>query len=84
MTRFAHGIDRRRRRFPTRNLATPHADARLVEAVSQDLRGDDGSATATAVRMIWTRDHLDAARRLAGTLVGPAAAMPSERSRRCR
>jgi hypothetical protein len=48
------------------------ADARLVEAVSQDLRGDDGSATATGVRMIWTRDHLDAARRLAGTLVGPA------------
>jgi uncharacterized membrane protein YccC len=48
------------------------ADARLVDAVSMDLRRDDGSATATAVRLIWTRDHLDAARRLAGTLVGPA------------
>jgi hypothetical protein len=47
-------------------------DARLVDAVSMDLRRDDGSATATAVRMIWTRDHLDAARRLAGTLVEPA------------
>jgi hypothetical protein len=50
----------------------PAADGRLVDAVSHDLRGDDGSATATAVRMIWTRDHLDAARRLAGTLVEPA------------
>ena len=48
------------------------ADARLVDAVSMDLRRDDGSATATAVRMIWTRDHLDAARRLAGSIVEPA------------
>ena len=50
----------------------PAADGRLVDAVSHDLRDDGGSATATAVRMIWTRDHLDAARRLAGTLVEPA------------
>ncbi len=49
-----------------------NADARLVDAVSQDLRSEDGRATATAVRMIWTRDHLDAARRLQGTLVEPA------------
>jgi len=48
------------------------ADARLVDAMSQDLRSEDGRATATAVRMIWTRDHLDAARRLQGTLVEPA------------
>ena len=48
------------------------ADARLVDAVSNDLRGDDGTATATAVRMIWTRDHLEGARRLAGMLVAPA------------
>ncbi len=47
-------------------------DARLVAAVSADLRGLGGSATATAVRMIWTRDHLDAARRLAAALVEPA------------
>jgi hypothetical protein len=49
-----------------------NADARLVDAVSQDLRSQDGRATATAVRMIWTRDHLDAARRLQATLVEPA------------
>jgi uncharacterized membrane protein YccC len=48
------------------------ADARLVDAVSHDLRGEDGQATATAVRMIWTGDHLDAARRLQATLVAPA------------
>ena len=48
------------------------ADGRLVDAVGHDLRGEDGQATATAVRMIWTGDHLDAARRLQATLVEPA------------
>jgi hypothetical protein len=48
------------------------ADQRLVDAVGQDLRGDDGHATATAVRVIWTGDHLDAARRLQGSLFEPA------------
>ncbi len=55
----------------------PHdrtADARLVEAVRHDLRGEDGRASATAVRMIWTGDHLDAARRLQQIIVGPAQA----------
>ena len=50
------------------------ADGRLVDAVRHDLRGQDGQATATAVRMIWTGDHLDAARRLQATLIGPARA----------
>jgi hypothetical protein len=48
------------------------ADQRLVDAVARDLRGEDGQATATAVRMIWTGDHIDAARRLQGTLAAPA------------
>jgi hypothetical protein len=48
------------------------ADSRLVQAVRNDLGGDDGRASATAVRMIWTGDHLDAARRLQLTLVEPA------------
>ncbi|HWD25365.1 MAG TPA: FUSC family protein, partial [Acidimicrobiales bacterium] len=47
------------------------ADGRLLDAVGHDLRSDDGKATSTAVRMIWTSDHLDAARRLQETLVGP-------------
>jgi uncharacterized membrane protein YccC len=41
------------------------AERRLVEAL-------DGEAGDTAVRMIWTGDHLDAARRLQATLAGPA------------
>jgi hypothetical protein len=53
---------------------------RLVEAVRRDLRGDDGGAGATAVRIIWTGDHLDAARRLQDGLVGPARAV-TERAR---
>ncbi|HMI69952.1 MAG TPA: hypothetical protein VK510_08155, partial [Solirubrobacteraceae bacterium] len=48
------------------------ADQRLVDAVGHDLRGEDGQATATAVRMIWTGDHLDAARRLQEMLAVPA------------
>ena len=48
------------------------ADGRLVDAVASDLQDDDGHATATGVRVIWTGDHLDAARRLQESLVGPA------------
>ena len=53
-------------------VADTNATARLVEAVSQDLRSDDGHATATGVRVIWTSDQLDAARRLQANLVEPA------------
>ncbi|MEW2506867.1 FUSC family protein [Amycolatopsis sp. NPDC047767] len=52
----------------------PAADARLLTAVHRDLSGDDHQGTATAVKMIWTADHLDAARRLQPTLVGPVTA----------
>ncbi len=48
---------------------------RLVDAVQRDLRDQDGTASATAVRIIWTGDHLDAARRLQDGLVGPARAV---------
>jgi hypothetical protein len=48
------------------------AGSRLLDAVSRDLLREDGQATGTAVRMIWTGDHLDAARRLEGMLAGPA------------
>jgi len=54
------------------------ADGRLVDAVGHDLRDRDGHATATAVRVIWTGDHLDAARRLQATLVEPAQAAVAE------
>jgi len=48
------------------------ADGRLLDAVRHDLRSEDGRASATAVRMIWTSDHLDAVRRLQSVIVGPA------------
>jgi len=51
------------------------ADGRLLDAVRHDLRGQDGKASATAVRMIWTGDHLDAVRRLQRVLFGPAQAL---------
>jgi MFS family permease len=47
----------------------PSADGRLVAAVGNGLENQ------TAVRLIWTGDHLDAARRLQGTLTEPARAM---------
>ena len=48
------------------------ADRRLVDAVRQDLLEKDGRASAVAVQMIWTGDHLDAARRFQAVLAGPA------------
>ena len=55
-------------------------DEHLIDAVRRDFRGDDGKATETAVRMIWTADHLDAARRLQDTLVEPARAAGKQRA----
>ena len=49
------------------------ADGRLVRAVRRDLPGDDGRASATAIRMIWTGDHLDVIRRLQAA-ISPARA----------
>jgi hypothetical protein len=51
------------------------ADARLADAVAHDLRAADGKASATAVRMVWTGDHLDAVRRLQEVIVEPARAV---------
>jgi uncharacterized membrane protein YccC len=56
------------------------ADGRLIDAISNDLRREDGRASATAARMIWTGDHLDAARRLQAVLVGPARAAHTQRT----
>src|SRR5215470_13185951 len=50
------------------------ADGRLVRAVRRDLLGDDGRASATAVRMIWTGDHLDVVRRLQAAILAPVRA----------
>ena len=55
------------------------ADGRLVEAVEQDLHDSDGRSTAAGVRVIWTGDHLDAARRLQETVAEPARAATAGR-----
>ncbi|WP_375490738.1 FUSC family protein [uncultured Jatrophihabitans sp.] len=55
----------------------PHdaaADGRLVTTVDRDLRRADGSGTPTAIRMIWTGDHLDAVRRQQASVVTAARA----------
>jgi uncharacterized membrane protein YccC len=61
-------------RVPEPLPADEVADGRLVEAVRRDLSDEDGQAGATAVRVIWTGDHLDAVRRIQETLVPPARA----------
>jgi hypothetical protein len=58
-------------------LPLPHdraADGRLVDAVRHDLSGEDGKASAIAVRMIWTGEHVDGARRLQQAIVDSAQA----------
>jgi hypothetical protein len=53
----------------------PHdavADGRLLTALRRDLSATDGGASATALRMIWTGDHLDAVRRLQEVIAVPA------------
>ncbi|WP_020389601.1 FUSC family protein [Kribbella catacumbae] len=49
-----------------------NAEGRLVDAVRQDLTGEGGRWTATAVRMLWTADHLDGLRRLQSAIAAPA------------
>jgi uncharacterized membrane protein YccC len=56
------------------------AGARLAAAVRRDLYDEHGTATATAVRIVWTADHLDASRRLQASLAaaaGTASAGPA-------
>lgn len=65
--------------------ALPHdkaADRQLIRAVRHDLRGPDGAGSTVAVRMIWTGDHIDAARRLQAAVLTPARAAASYQRRR--
>jgi uncharacterized membrane protein YccC len=58
----------------------PAAVARLVESVRQDLSDEQGRATATAVRIIWTGDHIDVARRLQPSLAAAARPKGAQRA----
>jgi uncharacterized membrane protein YccC len=70
---LAVGLDRRTG-IPDPVQLDPAATARLVESVRHDLSDERGQVTATAVRIIWTGDHVDVARRLQPSLA--AAARP--------
>ncbi len=50
----------------------PGAVGRLVESVGRDLREARDGAADTAVRIIWTGDHVDATRRLQAALASAA------------
>jgi hypothetical protein len=60
------------------------ADGRLIAAVRRDLADVQGHRTATGVRLIWTADHLDAARRLQEGLAASAARAPGPAARPAR
>jgi uncharacterized membrane protein YccC len=45
---------------------------RLVDAVGENLCGDDKDSATTAVLLIWTRGYIESARRLQQSLVEPA------------
>ncbi|HEY1672955.1 MAG TPA: FUSC family protein [Streptosporangiaceae bacterium] len=66
---------------PTELPPDPAADARLVDAVRHDLTGQDGQGTATAVRMIWTSDHVAVARRLQSRITEPVRVAVAVRQR---
>lgn len=69
---LAEGIDRHLP-APEPVGRNPGSVARLVESVRRDLRDEGGGATANAVRIIWTGDHVEAARRLQPSLAAAAA-----------
>ncbi|MFJ9542500.1 FUSC family protein [Streptomyces sp. NPDC101225] len=52
----------------------PARDVRLISAVRRDLSDQHGLGTRTAVKVIWTADHIDVARQLQTALVEPARA----------
>ena len=60
------------RDVPEPSPPDPLANRRLLAAVTGDLHGAD--RRAIAVRMIWSGDHLDAARRLQALIAAPAGA----------
>lgn len=59
----------------------PTGQRRLVDTIRRDLIGHDGLRTPTAVRMIWTGDHIDAVRRLQAVVTGPARALVRQSAR---
>ncbi len=57
----------------------PAADERLIDGVRSDLAASPDHA-ALAVRLIWTGEHIDAARRLQESVAGPAGKAAAARA----
>lgn len=75
---LGEGIERRTP-LPEPVDRDPAAATRLVESVRRDLRDAAGEATANAVRVIWTDDFVDGARRLQPSLSAASAAALAQR-----
>jgi hypothetical protein len=58
------------------------AARRLARSVLSDLQGERASACASAIRVIWTADHLDVARRLGLAILPEASAAVTSAARR--
>ncbi|MEU6016629.1 FUSC family protein [Streptomyces sp. NPDC047515] len=67
--------------FP-KPLDNRHTAERLIEAVRRDLTAADGHKNSTAVRTIWTADHIDVVQRLQTTILEPAQTAADCRHRR--
>jgi uncharacterized membrane protein YccC len=68
---------------PPRLVQDATANARLTGIVQRDLRGAGAEAASTAVKMIWTADHVEVARELQAEIADPtarAAALQAKRS----
>jgi uncharacterized membrane protein YccC len=63
--------------MPVETSADTLGYRRLTDIARRDLNGDDGRVSATAVKVIWTAGHLDAARRLQSQIAAPAATVAS-------
>jgi hypothetical protein len=78
---FAAALDGERP-LPEASTAPQWSDGRLLRTIEHDLSDGAESASATAVRIVWTGDHLDAARRLeSGLATAARAARPGGPSR---
>jgi uncharacterized membrane protein YccC len=69
------------RELPTPSRGDSMTDGRLIAAVRHDLQDGSGNATPTAIRMIWTAEYLDAARRLQARIVEPVRLLEDDVTR---
>jgi hypothetical protein len=60
---------------PEAKAKDTEADERLIGAVERDLSDEVGRRSSTAIRVVWTADHIEAARRLQQGVLGPARAV---------